>query len=333
MESKMVMSKADSLEFSKRDFAEFRKQNFAFKEVKILDGNIGYLNLIGFAPTSFSKETAAATMGFLGNTDAIIIDLRNNGGGESDMVQLLASYFFNAEPITFVEFYTRKGNKTDHDDNLMNLPGKRMPDKDLYILTSHSTFSAAEGFTYLMKNRKRATIIGETTGGGAHPVSQMAIGDKFMIRLPVAKPIDPITKTDWEEVGIKPDFEVPTNDALITAQIKALEKMASATPDNKEYLWKLESLKGKQHPANIDVQTLQSYAGKYEQRKLLFEYGTLYYQKDSQPKRKLIAISQTTFLMEEVDDIKIEIVIENGKVSAMKRLFMDGPTRTDKRSE
>jgi retinol-binding protein 3 len=332
-ESKMVLSKADSLEFEKRDFAEFRKQNFAFKEVKILDGNIGYLNLIGFAPTSFSKETALATMSFLNNTDAIVIDLRSNGGGKSDMVQLLASYFFKAEPISFVEFYTRKGNKTDNDDNLMNLPGKRMPDKDLYILTSHTTFSAAEGFTYLMKNRKRATIIGETTGGGAHPVSQIAIGDKFMIRLPVAKPIDPITKTDWEAVGITPDFEVPVNDALVTAQIKALEKMASATPNNKEYLWKLESLKAKQHPTIIDVQTIQTYAGKYGQRKILFEDGSLYYLKDGQPKRKLIAISQTVFLMEDVDDLRIEMVLENGKVTAMKRLFIDGPPRTDKRSE
>ena len=332
-ESKMVISKADSLEFEKRDFAEFRKQNFAFKEVKILDGNIGYLNLIGFAPTSFSKETAVATMGFLSNTDAIIIDLRSNGGGKSDMVQLLASYFFKAEPISFVEFYTRKGNTTDHDDNLINLQGKRMPDKDLYILTSHFTFSAAEGFTYLMKNRKRATIIGETSGGGAHPVSQIAIGDKFMIRLPVAKPIDPITKTDWEGVGITPDIEVPVNDALLIAQIKALEKLASATPDNKEYLWKVESLKGKQHPTNIDVQTLQIYAGKYGQRKILFEDGSLYFQKDGQPRHKLTAISQNIFLMEDVDEVRIEMVLENGKVTAMKRLFIDGPPRTDKRSE
>jgi retinol-binding protein 3 len=332
-ESKKAVTAKDSLELLRRDFAEFKKRNFAFEEVKILDGNIGYLNLIGFCPTSFAGETAVAAMNFLSNTDAIIIDLRNNGGGSSEMVQLLSSYFLNETPQVLVEFYTRKGNETQQDYNLQYLPGKRMPDKDLYILTSHGTFSAAESFTYIMKNRKRATIIGETTGGGAHPVSREIINDLFTIRIPISKPIDPLTKNDWEGTGIAPDVEVPAKDALMTAQIKAIEKLATTTNDNKDYLWQLDGLKGRQHPVNVDAEILKSYAGKYGQRKIIFENGDLYFQKEGQEKHKLVAIANDLFLVDDMDYVRIKIILENGKPAAINRLFDNGDSRIDKKND
>lgn len=332
-QSKRVITKKDSLEMQNREFAMFKKENFGFKELKILEGNIGYINLIGFTPVSYSGETAVSALNFLRNTDAIILDLRNNGGGSSEMVQFLASYFFDATQMKLVEFYTRKGNETTQDFNLQYLPSQRMPTKELYILTSQRTFSAAESFSYIMKNRKRATIIGETTGGGAHPIAEVVVNDLFMIALPISKPIDPITKTDWEGTGVKPDIEVSAKDALITAQIKAIEKMASMTTNNQEYLWQLDGLKVKQNPTKVDVQVLKTYIGKYGQRKIFFENEILYFQREGQEKRKLIPISQVLFLLENVDEVRIEMVVENGKVTALKRLYIDGNSGMDKKEE
>jgi hypothetical protein len=332
-QNKMAMTKNDSLAIQNREFSMFKKENFGFKELKILDGNIGYINLIGFTPVSYAGETAVSALNFLRNTDAIILDLRNNGGGSSEMVQFLASYFFDATQMKLVEFYTRKGNETTQDFNLQYLPSQRMPTKELYILTSQRTFSAAESFSYIMKNRKRATIIGETTGGGAHPVAEEILNDLFMIAIPASKPIDPITKTDWEGTGIKPDVEIPAKDALLAAQIKAVEKMSSMTTDNREYLWQLDGLKGKLNPTKVDAQVLKTYIGNYGQRKIFFENENLYFQREGQEKRKLIPISQVLFLLEDVSEVKIEMVVENNKATAIKRLYINGDSRIDKKDE
>jgi hypothetical protein len=333
-QSKRAMTKKDTLEIENQEFLSLKKENFGFKELKILEGNIGYINLIGFSPTSYSGETAVAALNFLRNTNAIILDLRTNGGGSPDMVQLIASYFFDATQMKLVEFYTRKGNETTQDFNLQYLPSQRMPTKELYILTSQQTFSAAESFSYIMKNRKRATIIGEATGGGAHPVAPVVLNDLFMMRIPVAKPIDPITKTDWEGTGVKPDIEVAAKDALITAQIKAIEKMAATTTeDNAEYVWQLDGLKAQQNPPKIDIQVLKTYLGKYGPRKVFFENEILYFQREGQEKRKLLPISQVLFLLENVDDVRVEMVIENGKVTALKRIYIDGNSGMDRKEE
>jgi prefoldin subunit 5 len=332
-DSRQALSAKDSLEMIQRDISDFRTMNFGFKELKILPGNIGYLNLIGFCPASYAGGAAVAAMTFLSNTDAIIIDLRTNGGGSSEMVQLLASYFFDEAPRELVGFYDRKTNQTSHDYTLPYLPGKRMPEKKLYILTSHDTFSAAESFTYLMKNRGRATIIGEHTGGGAHPVDQEVVNDRFTIRMPTSRPIDPVTHSDWEGVGIAPDISAPLKEALVTAQIKALTDLCAGSADKGPYVWEIDILKARQHPVTVAADTLKSYAGKYGQRSLLFEDGSLYFQRAGREKHKLIPVGQGLFLQEDVDDVKIKVVVENGRVVALNRLYPDGDSRVDKREE
>lgn len=104
------------------------------------------------------------------------------------------------------------------------MPGKRLDDKPVYVLTSKDTFSGAEEFSYNLKNLKRATLVGETTGGGAHPVSGHRIDDHFMIGVPYARAINPISKTNWEGTGVEPDVKVPAADALTTAEKLSLEK-------------------------------------------------------------------------------------------------------------
>jgi len=218
-----------SPEERERQRAWANARNFGFEKVERLDGNIGYLELRGFMDTELAGETAAAAMSFLANTDALIIDLRRNGGGQPQMVALLSSYLFD-KPTHLNDIYFRSDNRTEEFWTRETVAGKRYGEsKPVYVLTSGYTFSGAEEFSYNLKNLKRATIIGETTGGGAHPVRPYRLNDHFLIGVPFARAINPITKTNWEGTGVKPDVEAPANQALKVAQLTALKKVAEKT--------------------------------------------------------------------------------------------------------
>jgi hypothetical protein len=205
-------------------------RNYGFKKLERLEGNVGYLELEGFLPAEFAAETAAAAMSFLANTDALIIDLRHNGGGDPTMVAFLCSYFFDAQPVHLNDLYHRPDNRTHQWWTLPYVPGRRYLGKEVYVLTSQRTFSAAEEFAYDLQCLKRATIVGETTGGGAHPGMGRRINDHFAMFVPTGRAINPVTKTNWEGTGVKPDIEVPAEKALGTAHRRAQEKLRQGEP-------------------------------------------------------------------------------------------------------
>jgi C-terminal processing protease CtpA/Prc len=147
------------------------------------------------------------------------------------MVALLCSYLFNGEPVHLNDLYWRAENRTHQWWTLPFVPGKRYLDKDVYILTSKRTFSAAEEFTYNLKNLKRAIVVGETTGGGAHPGEFYRLNEHFGMFLPTGRAINPITKTNWEGTGVTPDIAVTTDEALKTAQLIATKKIIAQTTD------------------------------------------------------------------------------------------------------
>jgi retinol-binding protein 3 len=220
--------------------------NHGFGKVERLPGNIGYLEFFNFADEELGADTVAAAMNFVNGTDALIIDMRRNGGGNPAMVALVCSYLFGAEPVHLNDLYWREGNRTDEFWTKKEVAGKRYLNKDVYVLTSKRTFSGAEEFTYNLKNLKRATIIGETTGGGAHPGGGFRISEHFGMFVPTGRAISPITKTNWEGTGVTPDVSVPADHALHVARLTALKKSLTtlANPDFKagveEEIQKLE---------------------------------------------------------------------------------------------
>ena len=200
------------------------RQNFGFARVERLPGNIGYVDLRGFMPPALAGETATAAVNFLASTDAVIFDLRQNGGGDPTMVAFLTSYLFGPQPVHLNDFYSRPTNDTRQSWTLAYVPGRRLTDKEVYILTSSRTFSGAEEFTYNLKHLQRAIVIGETTGGGAHTVGGRRINEHFMLSVPSGRPINAVTKSNWEGMGVEPDVKVSAENALKVAHLTALEK-------------------------------------------------------------------------------------------------------------
>ena len=308
---------------------EMRRNNYGFKEVKILDGNIGYLDLRSFSDTKYASETATAAMNFLSGADAIIIDLRNNGGGSPAMIQLITSYLYDAERIHLNNFYWRPTDEHTQTWTLPHVPGKRNPDADVYVLTSRGTFSAAEEFSYNLRNLERATLVGETTGGGAHPGGTRIATDRFTVWVPQGRAINPITKTNWEGTGVKPHVEVPAKDALLTAQTKALEKLMEKTEDADvkfKYDWALQTMQAQLNPAKVDEKVLKSYAGQYGERVLTFEKGKLFYQRKGRNKYEAKPLAEGLLMFDEIDYFRLKIMKENGEVTGLQGLYDNGRT-------
>lgn len=207
-----------------------RRENYGVRKVEILAGNIGYIDIAYFHDDAqISGDTYASAMGLLANTDALIIDLRNNkGGGNTN--QLLASYLLD-EPTIITELRYR-GRAPIQTWTQPYVPGKRYLGKPVYVLTSNRTFSAAEAFAFAMQNNKRATMIGATTRGGGNPNTFVPIGSDFLVSIPIGQAVDPATGKGWDGVGIIPEVAVDEKQALDVAQRKALETVRDAAKDD-----------------------------------------------------------------------------------------------------
>ncbi len=202
---------------------ELRYRNAAFDKVERLPGNVGYIKFNMFASPEDMARPVEGAMRFLADTEAMIIDLRQNGGGSPSGVQLFCSYFFSETPVHLNSIYYRPTNETTEFWTLKELPGPRFTDKPVYVLVGNRTGSGAEECAYNFQTQKRGTIIGESTWGGANPGGTVRLGDHFSCFIPVGKAINPVTKTNWEGTGVIPDEKVAVSDALKVAHLKAIQ--------------------------------------------------------------------------------------------------------------
>lgn len=313
-----------------------RMENYGFQEVKLLEGNVGYLRFNHFDASPESFPVAVGAMAFLANCDALIVDLRRNGGGNPEMIQLLSSYFFSGEPRHLNSFYYRLGEKTEQYWTLPYVPGTKLAETDLYVLTSGFTFSGAEEFTYNLKNMKRATIVGETSGGGAHPVRMEILNDHFAIAVPYARAVNPVSQTNWEGTGVEPDVKVPADQALDKAHELALEKLAAIEKDPRiqaAYRWALEGIQARLNPVTVADEVLKAYAGGYGLRKITFENGALYYQRGDGPRMKMLPMRADMFRFAEAEYFRLKIVSQDGQVTGIEGHYEDGSTDANPRDK
>ncbi|TFW32875.1 S41 family peptidase [Massilia horti] len=222
---------------SRAEMDEARDQSerwgFGIEKIERLPGNVGYIDLRGFGVTEFVGPAYTAAMSLMVGTDALILDLRRNGGGSPDSVAYLMSHFFPlGDQRHLIDIYNRP---TDTTRQFWTVPTvAQRYDKPVYVLTSARTFSGGEDCAYDFQAQKRGTLVGETTGGGSNPVGWFSVGHGIVVAIPTSRTVNFVTKTNWEHVGVKPDIAVPAAQALQTAHVAILRNLVSSAKDDNE---------------------------------------------------------------------------------------------------
>ncbi|MDD5264440.1 MAG: S41 family peptidase [Candidatus Bipolaricaulis sp.] len=242
------------------------RSNFGFRRVEMLPGSVGYVDVRLFCPADVAGPTAVAAMNFLARARALIFDLRKNGGGEDGMERLLSGYLFG-EATELCSIHHRGPRGIEQSRSLDYVPGPRLVDVPAYVLTSRRTFSVAEGFTYNLQQRGRATVVGEQTRGGGHTIEIVPLPESGLeLYIPEGEAINPISQRGWEGVGVTPDIAVPAGRALDVAYRHALEKLRTTLSDPDDLFsvdWVLDGVRAALEPVTIDSETLSSYVGTY----------------------------------------------------------------------
>ena len=201
------------------------KDNFGFQKVEVLDGNIGYIKFDFFHFHEWAKPKIDAAMGFVSNTNALIIDVRQNGGGYSPTDAYIASFFFETGGDIWSSSYDRPSDETETTSLFEDIGADRYLDRSLYILVSEETFSNAEKLAYGLKHFGKATIVGTTSAGAAHSIDIAELNSNFFLQIPISRNIHPVTQTDWEGRGVIPDIEASADDALKVAHLDAINRL------------------------------------------------------------------------------------------------------------
>jgi len=202
-----------------------QSENYGFRKIEILPGNIGYLMIKRFQRLEWAEQSAIATLNYLANVGALIIDLQHCEGGHPDMVTFFSSHFFSEEPVQLHSIHWRDEDHLQEYWTIPEIPGPRLDKVPLYLLIGQDTFSAAEGFASDLKTHQRATLIGGTTYGGAHPGTSFRLNSHFELFIPIGRAINPLTGQNWEGTGISPQITVPGKQALQVARLLALKEI------------------------------------------------------------------------------------------------------------
>jgi hypothetical protein len=258
-----------------------RRSHFNLGRADVLPGNVGYLDVRGFSGAPEAEDAIVAALNYLQYTDAMIIDLRRNGGGSAELVNFLLSHFTGPDTLASLTVKNRSGNESFTRYTLAKVPGPRRPEVPMYVLTSGLTASAGEDFAFVSKNLGRATIVGEPTAGAGHNNAFLDSGHGFATSISFTRVMDPKTGVEWERVGVQPTVRVEQDQALETAQSLALKEIASKATDaqQRQIVEALrESIEAQMAPRAVSEQELASYAGEYEGgRRVWVKNGQLLY--------------------------------------------------------
>jgi hypothetical protein len=320
----------------------YRAMNYGFAKTEILPGNVGYVKFDMFADTEADGEAAraaASAMNFVANTDALILDLRENGGGAASMIRFLAGYLF-AERVHLINWDIRARGETVQSWSADHVPGARLGDVPVYVLTSSRTFSAAEEFTFDLQHLERATVVGDTTGGGGHTVAGYEFDfDDFRvgIRIPYGRAYDPKTNEGWEGVGVIPHIAVDSDQALLVAHENALEKGLEGEEDEDVRFgltWALQELQAELEPMTLAPEQMAEYAGDFGPRQVFIEDGVLWYQREDRPRYRLEPIAADLFRVGDLGYFRLGFARdESGAIVKVVGHYDNGHTDENPRSE
>lgn len=264
-------------------FGDPRLLNFGMGKAEILEGNVGYLEITGFTGGEY-EDAVIDALRFLSRADAVILDLRRNGGGASDMSHFIFSHFLGATPVPTIDVRTRTSTEPNRRMSLAEVPGPRRPDVPLFLLTSQGTGSAAEEFCFVLKNLRRATVVGRRTAGAGRMVGQFPVGPGFTASISITRVSDPVTGREWEQVGVQPDIAVAPEQAMFAGHLAALKAVAASSSDEarSRLLHRLiETNEARLRATPESPARLAGFAGTYEGREVTVREGQLWYARRS----------------------------------------------------
>lgn len=307
-----------------------RRGNYGFRQVSVLPGNIGYIEMSGFAdfdpsdPQAPARAAADAALALVANTDAVIIDLRDNGGGSPAMVGYLASAFVPKGADVYNVFHSREGTRSEAPQVPYARPRLDVP---VYVLVSARTGSAAEAFPYTLLAARRAEVVGEQTGGAANPGGMVPAGNRFAVFVSGGSPINPVTKGNWEGAGIAPTVPVPAAEALDKARLMILAGLLKAgqPPEiARDTQWALDGLTA-ELAAPLSV-PMADYVGIYGGATVSADGAVLSYQRGKRPPWRLVALGGDVFTVKGQPSRRLTFErSSDGKVVALGIETTDGP--------
>ena len=329
--NRTISAEADDSEENSELAAEYSAQaladNFGLAGVTRLSGNIGYLDFRNFwDEVPGAEEKVRAAMELLHGSSAVIIDLRKNGGGSPWEGRLIQSYFFDTPTLVW-RFYNREEDSVTEGWTASPVPEKSLNRVPLYLLTSGRTASAAEAFAYSVKVFKIGIVVGRRTVGAAHRTSIHPIGEDFMLRISVAAPVSPITGGNWEGTGVEPDIETDAEDALLVAQIHALETLKKERSSEEGVFdldWALMEVRAGLSPPQLSERQLEQLVGTYGNRRITYEEGHLVYQLRDRGKVRLIPLSESVFQHPFREYYRVRFLKKGSRTVAMEGLYDDG---------
>jgi len=314
----------DARDYGARDG---KRHNEGYETLRILPGNVRYLEMTGFRWNGAATTRAAAdAMRFLAGGDAVIIDLRRNGGGSAEAVQALVSYFMPADSRVLMTFHEGAG-KSHSTHVLAKLPAPRLTGKPLYVLTSADTASAAEEFADHVRLFKLGTLVGTATAGAANNNTLFPAGHGFVLSVSTGRPEHPVDHGNWEGTGVTPDAAVTAAAALDQAQLLALQMLdAKPDADHATYAWAIDGLRGRMKPPSLDAASLAEYAGTFGVRTITLVNGTLTFQRESRAPTTLSPLAADLFAFGNTEDIRLRFRRAGGHVTGFDLITIDGQT-------
>jgi hypothetical protein len=305
-----------------------RLRNHGIHEVKNLDGNVRYLRLSSFFwMPDVSGRRIDAAMELLKDGDAVIIDLSGNGGGSTASVLYFISHFLPANDdrllMTFLD-----GDSSFQSTALSYLPAGRIK-APLFVITGENTVSAAEEFTYHVKHFKLGTLVGGRTAGAANNNALLPVAPGFQASISFGRPVHPVTKTNWEGVGIEPDVPAAPEKALQTAHLKALEAIAAAAPEAERAIaqWRVDHHRAVLNPYRASAADQRNYVGTYGERRVWLEGATLMWQREGRPRSKLLPFAKDVYALETDPSVRVRFLgSPKGRSRAVEMVYDNGET-------
>jgi hypothetical protein len=295
---------------------------------------VRYVKVTNFMWFESTPRIVDAAARFLADGDAVIVDLRGNGGGSAESVQRLISYFFAGGAQELVRFHDGLSGETRVNRVLTNLPSPRLAGKPFYTLIDGGAASAAEEFAYHVQQFKLGTLVGRTTAGAANNNALYPIAPYFVASISVGRPEHPVSRTNWEGKGIAPHVETAPPAALDNAHLLALQTLArTSNPTRRQgYEWDIAGLQARVQPIILPPAALDAYVGTYGIRRIWREGTTLMFQREKREPTQMIPMGNDLFGLSNGSPVRIQFRRTAGRVTGFDQITKDGVVGTAERT-